>query len=231
MKIIGLLGGMSWESSVEYYRLINEDVRDRLGGLHSAECLLRSLDFDRIETLQREDRWDEAGTLLASEAESIVRGGAEVVLLCTNTMHKVASEIVAAISVPFVHIADPVGETIRDHGWTLAGLLGTRYTMGDGFYAKRLRERHGIEVIVPEEPDRSMIDSVIYGELCLGQIREESRAHYLAAIDRLAARGAQCVIFGCTEISLLLREDAAAIPAVDATRLHARKAVDLALLA
>jgi aspartate racemase len=229
MRRIGLLGGMSWESSAEYYRFVNEATRDRLGGLHSADCVLRSVDFATVERLQRENRWDEAGALLAAEAAAMVDAGAELIVLCTNTMHKVAGAIIAAIDVPFVHIADTTAEAVRAAGLDTVGLLATAYTMEQDFYVGRLRERHGLSVLVPDEPDRRIVHSVIYEELCVGVIDDRSRGEYRRIMAGLADRGAQGILLGCTEIDLLVGREDSPVPVFDTTRLHAERAVDLAL--
>jgi aspartate racemase len=229
VKRIGLLGGMSWESSLEYYRFVNEAVRDRLGGLHSADCLMRSLDFAPIEELQRSGRWDEAGDALAAEARALVDAGAELVVLCTNTMHKLADVIEAAVDVPFVHIADTTAEAVRAAGISTVGLLATGYTMEQDFYVGRLRERHGLEVIVPDPDDRAVVHDVIYEELCRGIVDDGSRADYRRIMASLAERGAEAILFGCTEIELLVGPADAPVPVFDTTRLHAERAVELAL--
>jgi aspartate racemase len=229
VKRIGMLGGMSWESSSEYYRLVNEAVRDRLGGLHSADCLLRSVDFADIELLQREDRWAEAGDRLAAEARALEQAGAQLLVLCTNTMHKVADTIAAAIVIPLIHIADATAEAVKAAGLATVGLLATAYTMEQEFYVGRLRDRHGLEVLVPEAPGRAMVHAVIYDELCVGVVRDESRAAYVAEIEALVARGAEGILLGCTEIDLLIAADDVAVPVFDTTRIHVARAVDLAL--
>ena len=231
MRTIGLLGGMSWESSAEYYRFVNESVRRRMGGFHSAQCLMHSVDFADIEAMQASGDWEAAGETLADCARSLEAGGAELLILCTNTMHRLAPEIEAAISIPFIHIADPTGEAIRAAGIETIGLLGTRYTMEGEFYADRLRERHGLRVLVPEEPDRTMIHDVIYEELVLGDVRGDSRGRYRGAIETLVAAGAGGVILGCTEIGLLVGPGDSPVPTFDTTRLHAEAAVELALAA
>jgi aspartate racemase len=228
MKRIGLLGGMSWESSVEYYRAVNEIARDRLGGLHSADCLLRSVDFADIEALQSEGRWEEAGERLAAEARSLVAGGAELLVLCTNTMHKVADAITAAVDVPFVHIADTTAHAVRDAGLSTVGLLATGYTMEQDFYVGRLRDVHGLEVLVPGEADRRIVHDVIYDELCLGIVRDASREQYRRIIGELAGRGAQGILLACTEVGLLVGQDDSPVPVFDTTRLHAERALELA---
>lgn len=229
MRRIGLLGGMSWESSAEYYRLVNEATRGRLGGLHSADCLLRSIDFSDVETLQREGRWHEAGALLAAEAATLVVAGAELIVLCTNTMHKVAAAITAAVDVPFLHIADTTAQAVAQAGLQTVGLLATAYTMEQDFYVGRLRERHGLDVLVPDATDRQIVHSVIYDELCRGVIDERSRVEYRRIIAALAERGAQGVLLGCTEIDLLVGPSDSPVPVFDTTRLHAQRAVDIAL--
>jgi aspartate racemase len=229
MRRIGLLGGMSWESSIEYYRFVNEAVRDRLGGLHSADCLLRSVDFTEVEVLQRESRWDEAGELLAGEARALQDAGAELLVLCTNTMHKVADAIVAAIDIPFVHIADTTAHAVRAAGLERVGLLATGYTMEQDFYVGRLRERHGLDVLVPDADDRCVVHDVIYRELCVGVVDDGSRDAYRAIMRRLSDRGAEAILFGCTEIDLLVGAQDSPVPVFDTTRLHAERAVELAL--
>ncbi len=229
MKRIGLLGGMSWESSAEYYRLINEATRDRLGGLHSADCLLRSVDFVEVEQLQRTGDWNQAGALLAAEATALEAAGAELLVLCTNTMHKVADAIIDAIGIPFVHIADTTAQAVRGQRLRTVGLLATAYTMEQDFYVGRLRDVHGLDVLVPDEPDRRLVHDVIYQELCVGIIADESRTHYQRIIADLAARGAEGILLGCTEIDLLIGPQDAPIPVFDTTRLHVQRAVDLAL--
>jgi aspartate racemase len=229
VKRIGLLGGMSWESSAEYYRLVNEATRDRLGGLHSADCLLRSVDFATVERLQRAGRWEEAGALLAAEARALTDAGAELLVLCTNTMHKVADAIAAAIDVPFVHIADTTAEAVRARGLERVGLLATAYTMEQDFYVGRLRDRHGLAVLVPDAADRRLVHDVIYGELCVGVISDASRDEYRRIMRELADRGAEGILLGCTEIDLLVGQDDSPVPVFDTTRLHAERAVDLAL--
>jgi aspartate racemase len=230
MKRIGLLGGMSWESSAEYYRIINEVVRDRLGGLHSADCLLRSVDFAEIEELQRSGAWEQAGERLAREATALVTAGAELLVLCTNTMHKVADTISHAIAIPLVHIADATAESVRSRGFERVGLLATAYTMEQDFYVGRLRDLHGLDVLVPDEPDRRIVHGVIYDELCVGVVRERSRAEYRRIMRVLRDGGAEAILLGCTEIDLLVGPDDSPVPIFDTTRLHAERAVDLALL-
>lgn len=229
MKTIGLLGGMSWESTLPYYRHINEAVRERLGGLHSARLVLYSLDFHEIEALQRQGDWAAAGTLLADAARRLESAGADFLLLCTNTMHKVADAIEAASALPLLHIADPTAAAIQAAGLQRVGLLGTRFTMEQPFYRQRLEDRHGIQVLVPDEPDRAEVHRVIYEELCRGVVSEVSRQAYRQVISRLVARGAQAVILGCTEIGLLVRADDAEVPLFDTCVLHAQAAAERAL--
>lgn len=226
---IGLIGGMSWESSAEYYRLVNEAVKRRLGGLHSARVLLASVDFAEIERMQREGAWDAASAVLAEEARRLERGGADFVVLCSNTMHKVADRIVAEVDVPLLHIADPTADRVKSAGVGTVGLLGTAFTMEQEFYRQRLGERHGLTVLVPAEEDRALVHRVIYEELVLGTVREASRRAYREVMARLVGQGVQGIILGCTEIALLVGEADATVPLFDTTRLHAEAAVDLAL--
>jgi len=230
MKTIGLLGGMSWESTLPYYRQINEAVRERLGGLHSARLVLFSVDFAQVERLQRSGDWDAAGVLLAEAARALQRAGADFLVLCTNTMHKVAEAIEAAVDIPLLHIADPTAAAIRSAGLRRVGLLGTRFTMEQPFYRERLERRHGIEVLVPDEADRTEVHRVIYEELCQGSVHEASRQAYRQVIARLVERGAEAVILGCTEIGLLLGPRDASVALFDTTSLHARAAAERALL-
>jgi aspartate racemase len=225
---IGLLGGMSWESSIEYERMINEGVRARLGGTHSADLIVRSYDFAAIEALQRADRWEEAGALLATDARRLQDAGAEVIVLCTNTMHVCASAIEAAIDVPFLHLADATARVVLDAGIGTVALLGTRYTMERDFYRGRLAE-HGLDVLVPDEPDRTTVHDVIYDELVRGVVRDESRRAYVQVIERLTDAGAEGVITGCTEIELLLGAGDLDVPWFPTTRIHADAAVEAAL--
>jgi aspartate racemase len=230
MKTIGLIGGMSWESTLPYYRHINEAIKARLGGLHSARLVLYSVDFHEIEQLQRSGDWQRAGAVLGEAAAALERAGAHFLVLCTNTMHKVAEAIEQAASIPLLHIADPTATAIRAAGLQRVGLLGTRFTMEQPFYRERLENRHGIQVLVPDEADRQLVHQVIYEELCLGTVREESRLAYREVIARLVAQGAEAVILGCTEIGLLVGEADATVPLFDTTLLHARAAAERALL-
>ncbi len=226
-KMIGLIGGMSWESTAEYYRLANELVRDRLGGLHSARLLLASVDFADIERLQVAGEWDAAGELLADIARSLEAGGAELLLLCTNTMHKVAPAIEAATSIPFLHLADATAEAVGAAGIRVVGLLGTAFTMEQAFYSERLT-RHGLQVLVPDAADRAEVHRVIYDELCQGRVLESSRDAVGAVIGRLADAGAQGVILGCTELELLIGQPDSPIPTFPTTRLHVEAAIEAA---
>ncbi|WP_209499032.1 aspartate/glutamate racemase family protein [Streptomyces sp. PvR006] len=228
MKTIGLIGGMSWESTAEYYRLLNEFTRDRLGGLHSARCVLYSVDFAEIEQLQVQNRWTEAGEILAAAAQALEAAGAEMILICTNTMHKVADQVGAAVSVPLLHLADATAEAVRASGLRRVGLLGTAFTMEQDFYRGRL-EAGGLDVQVPDADGRALVHQVIYDELCLGIVREESRAAYQKVITDLVAAGAEGIILGCTEIELLIGAEDSPVPVFPTARLHAKAAVDAAL--
>ncbi len=228
MKTIGLLGGMSWESTVPYYRLINQRIKERLGGLHSAKVILYSVDFHDIERLQHAGDWDAAGLMLARAARSLELAGADFIVLCTNTMHKVASTIEGATAIPLLHIADPTARQIRNDGHTKVGLLGTLFTMEQSFYRERL-EQQGLQVISPCPDDSAAVHRIIYEELCLGKILPESRTEYQRIMVRLTEQGAQSIILGCTEISLLISPSDAAIPLYDTTALHAWAAADEAL--
>ncbi|WP_374691454.1 aspartate/glutamate racemase family protein [Accumulibacter sp.] len=229
MKTIGLIGGMSWESTLPYYRRINEEVRARLGGLHSARLILYSVDFHDVERLQEAGDWDAAGALLARAAVALQAAGADFLLLCTNTMHRVAGEIEAAVTIPLLHIADATATAVADSGYHTVGLLGTRFTMEEAFYRDRLQEVHGLRVVVPAAAARAAVHRIIYDELCRGIIRRESRELYRQAIDELAVQGAQAIILGCTEIALLVGAGDSPLPLFDTATLHALAAVDLAL--
>jgi aspartate racemase len=224
VKTIGLIGGMSWESTVPYYRLINETIKEQLGGLHSAKLVLYSVDFQEIEEHQRSGDWEAAGLAMAQAARSLEAAGASFLVLCTNTMHKVADHIEAAVAIRLLHIADPTAAEIRKSGHSVVGLLGTRFTMEQAFYKDRLLAQHGLQVLVPTTQDRDSIHRIIYEELCLGIVKPESRAEYRRIMQDLAARGAQCIILGCTEISLLVGEQDSPVPLFDTTAIHARAA-------
>jgi aspartate racemase len=226
--IIGLIGGMSWESTVEYYRIINREVRDRLGGAHSARILMWSVDFDAIERLQHAGEWGQLAEAMQDATRRLERGGADFLVLCTNTMHRVAQEAAEAVSIPLLHIVDPTAEAIRKAGFARVGLLGTAFTMEQDFYKGRL-ETHGLEVLVPDAEDRRVVHDVIYRELIAGEIRPASREAYRQIIARLIARGAQAIILGCTEIMLLVSDSDSAAPLFDTTKLHALAAVERAL--
>ncbi len=229
MKTIGLIGGMSWESTVPYYRVINEAVKERLGGLHSAKIVLYSVDFHEIEYLQRSGNWTEAGRVLAQAAVALQAAGAEFLVLCTNTMHKVADAIEKVVAIPLLHIADATAEAIQCRSLATVGLLGTRFTMEENFYTDRLKERHGINVIVPDTADREFVHRVIYDELCLGKVCDTSRTEYRRIMQRLVDRGAQGVILGCTELSLLVGSGDVPAPVFDTVSIHAHSAVERAL--
>ena len=228
MQTIGLLGGMSWESTELYYRWINEMVKQKLGGLHSAKIVLVSVDFQEIETLQHEGRWDEAGAMLAKAGQQIEAAGADFLLICTNTMHKVAPQIEQAIHISILHLADATAVRIQQKGLKKVGLLGTNFTMEQDFYRGRL-EQHGLEVIVPNAADRAVVHGVIYNELCLGQVEDASRQEFLRIIDDLHAQGAEGIIEGCTEIVMLVQQQHTAVPLFDTTAIHAEAAVNRAL--
>ena len=229
MKTIGVIGGMSWESSAEYYRLLNRYAKARLGGHHNARSLMLTVDFAPVEADQRAGHWDALGEQMADAARRLERGGADIVMLATNTMHRVYAAIEAAVRVPFLHIADPTGDALRAAGVERVGLLGTRYTMEQTFYAGRLRERFGLDTLVPDESGRHDVHRIIYDELCHGVIDEGSRATYRRVIEDFAARGAQAVILGCTEITLLIKQEDSALPVFDTTALHAQAAVEWAV--
>ncbi|WP_226682903.1 aspartate/glutamate racemase family protein [Sutcliffiella horikoshii] len=228
MKVIGLIGGMSWESSVEYYRIINQEVKRRLGGLHSARCLLYSVDFHEIERYQSEGAWEKAGEVLGNAARSLEMGGADFIVICTNTMHKVVEEIASKITIPLLHIADATAAQIKEKGINSIGLLGTRYTMEQDFYKSRL-EMNGIKVIVPNEKERETINKVIYEELCLGNIQQKSRDYYKRVIQGLIDSGAKGIILGCTEIGLLVKPEDSDVPLFDTAYIHAFEAVNMSL--
>jgi aspartate racemase len=229
MKTLGLIGGMSWESTVPYYQHINQEVKAQLGGLHSAKIILYSVDFCEVEHLQATGQWDAAGAMLAQIALQLERAGAHALVLCTNTMHKVADAISKAVTIPLLHIADPTAKAIAQAGFTTVGLLGTRFTMEQDFYRSRLEKAHGLKVLVPEPAERDLVHQIIYEELCLGQIHETSRQHYQQVISNLAARGAQAIILGCTEIAMLVQPQHCVLPLFDTTQLHARSAAQWAM--
>ena len=229
MKIIGLIGGMSWESSLEYYRIINEKVKEKLGGLHSAKCLMYSLNMNEVNILQHENRWDEASILIVDAAKRIERGGAEFIVLCTNTMHKLAESIEMSVNIPLLHIADATANAIKNKQLSKVGLIGTKFTMEHEFYKGRLKEKHGIEVVIPSEEDRQVVHDVIYNELCKGEINDISRQNFIENINRLTENGAEGIILGCTEIPLLVKEDDVEVPIFNTTRIHAEAAVEFAL--
>lgn len=229
MKTIGLIGGMSWESTQLYYRLVNETVKARLGGLHSARLVLYSVDFHEIEALQRAGDWARAGQHMAVAARALAAAGAQALVLCTNTMHKVADAIESAVHLPLLHIADPTGEALRAAGHRSVGLLGTRFTMEQAFYVERLRSKHGLDVLLPPPDDRELVHRVIYEELCLGQVNDTSREAYRAVMQRLVAQGAEAIVLGCTEITMLVGPGDAAVPLFDTTALHAQHAAHWSL--
>jgi aspartate racemase len=229
MRIIGLIGGMSWESSIEYYRIINEAVKAKLGGLHSAKSLMYSVDFAEIETLQHQAKWGESAQILIEAAQSLERGGANFIIICTNTMHKVADIVEAQINIPILHIADATAKSIQSRGLKRVGLLGTRFTMEEDFYKGRLIENHGLDVIVPASEDRDLIHQVIYEELCLGEMRKASKVEFIRVMNQLVENGAEGIILGCTEIGLLVNDKDIGVPLFDTTKIHAEAAVDLAL--
>lgn len=229
MKVLGLIGGMSWESTIPYYRIINQQVKEQLGGLHSAKIILYSVDFHEIEQLQAKGDWQTAGQLLSDAAVSLKRAGADVIVVCTNTMHKVADDIEAASGLPLLHIADATAAQIKHQGIGKIGLLGTRYTMEQDFYRGRLTQKHNIEVVTPDSADREIINRIIYEELCLGIISEKSRQEYRRIMKQLESLGAQGIIFGCTEITLLVNAQDATVPVFDTTVIHAAAAAQYAL--
>ena len=229
MKTIGLIGGMSWESSIEYYRIINETAKEKLGGLHSAKSLMVTVDFAEIEKLQHEGRWDDAAQILIRCAQDLEHGGADFIVLCTNTMHKVADQIQEGIKIPFLHIADATAEKIKSAGLQKIGLLGTRFTMEQEFYKSRLTEKYGLEVLIPNNAERELVHRVIYDELCLGVVKNDSRNNYKEIMQSLVEQGAQGIILGCTEIELLVKQGDASVPLFPTSRIHAVAAVEYAL--
>ncbi len=228
MKTVGLIGGMSWESTVTYYQLLNEGIKDALGGLHSAKVLLYSVDFYEIESLMSRGAWDKAAELLGDVAARLEQAGADMILICTNTLHKVAPQVQTKIRVPLVHIAEAAAETLKEQGISRVGLLGTQYTMTQEFYRDKLVER-GIEVLIPEGDDIELVNRVIFDELCLGIVKEESRAEYLRVIAALQQRGVQGILLGCTELGLIVAKEDVSLPLYDTTEIHAKKALALAL--
>jgi len=229
MKTIGLIGGMSWESSVEYYRIINQSVREKLGGVHSAKCVMVSVDFAEIELLQHQGKWEETGEILIKAAISLEKSGADFIVLCTNTMHKVAGEIQAHVQLPLLHIADATAQRVIDSGIRKVVLLGTRFTMEEDFYKGRLVQKYDLDVLIPNPEEREIIHNVIYNELVVGRIQLQSKEQYLKIIRRMAGEGAQGIILGCTEIGLLVKQSDCAVPVFDTTRIHAEAAVAFAL--
>ena len=229
MKTLGLIGGMSWESTVPYYRLINQTVKEQLGGLHSAKIVLYSVDFAEVEHLQMSNQWDAAGALLADAAQKLAGAGADALVLCTNTMHKVATAIEQAVNIPLLHIADPTALAIQQAGFTTVGLLGTRFTMEQDFYRSRLEQNHGLTVLTPPASGRDQVHQIIYEELCLGQVHDTSRQTYLQVIDDLRQQGAQAIILGCTEIAMLVQAQHTELPLFDTTALHAKSSALWAL--
>lgn len=229
MKTIGLIGGMSWESSLLYYQIMNESVKEKLGGHHSAKSLLYSVDFQEIKTLQFEDRWDELTKIMIEVAKKLETSGAECLVICTNTMHKMAKEVEESVKIPLLHIADATAKEILNSGIEKVALLGTAFTMEHDFYKGRLIEQFGLDVIVPNEAERKLVHNIIYEELCLGIVKEKSKQVYLNIIDHLIGQGAEAVILGCTEITMLISQENCSIPVFDTTRIHAESAVDFAL--
>jgi aspartate racemase len=231
MRTLGLIGGMTWHSTVDYYRLINEGVQARLGGVHSAELVMISVDFGPVEDLQNRGEWAAMGRLMAGAAHSLEAAGAEGLVICANTMHRLAEDVTGAVAIPLIHIADATAAEVKKQGLRAVGLLGTRYTMELDFYRGRLEQKHGLKVLVPDEPGRTTVHDVIYHELAHGAVREESRRAYVAVIQDLKRRGAEGVILGCTEIPMLIRPEDSPLPVFDTTRLHAAAAVEFALQA
>jgi aspartate racemase len=229
MKTIGLIGGMSWESSIEYYRIINEQIKAKLGGLHSAKSMMVSVDFAEVEILQHQGRWAEAAHMLIDAAKNLENGGADFIILCTNTMHKVADAIQANVRIPFLHIADATAQRVKDSGFQKIGLLGTRFTMEEEFYKGRLSQKYGLNVSVPGPQEREIIHRVIYEELVVGKIEQRSRAQYTDIIEQMVRQGAEGIILGCTEIGLLVHQEDSQVPLFDTTRIHAEAAAEYAL--
>lgn len=228
MKTIGMIGGMSWESSIEYYRLVNEEVKRQLGGLHSAQCLMYSVDFEEIERYQHQEDWQRATDVMIDAAQRLERGGADFVVICTNTMHKMADEVQAAIHIPLLHIVDATAKAVLSKGIHKVGLLGTRFTMEGDFYGGRLKT-HGLEVVIPDFPDREIVHRIIYQELVLGKIQTSSRDEFQRIIQTLQQKGVEAIVLGCTEIGLLVKQEDNLLPVIDTTVVHALAAVDIAL--
>jgi aspartate racemase len=229
MKTIGLIGGMSWKSSSEYYRIINEAVKAKLGGLHSAKCILYSVDFAEVEILQRQNRWSDAAEILIGAAKSLENGGADFLIICANTMHKVADDIQAQVRIPLLHIADVTAKQVKQAGIRKVGLLGTRYTMEEDFYTKQLRDKFTLDVLIPNAEDRQFVNQVIFDELVLGKICQSSKRQFIHIIERLVNKGAEGIILGCTEIGLLIKDEDCRVPIFDTTKIHALAAVDYSL--
>ena len=229
MKVIGLLGGMSWESSLEYYRILNEIVKERLGGLHSAKCILYSVDFEEIENLQHQGKWDELTKIMIESAQNLEKAGADMVLICTNTMHKMANEVQKELKIPLLHIADAAAQKVKEMNLKKVGLLGTKYTMEQDFYKGRIKKKYDIDVIIPDLDEREIVHDVIFNELCLGKIKEESKEQYKKIIQNLIHKGAEGIILGCTEIPLLINQEDFDVPIFDTTMIHCHAAIDHAL--
>lgn len=226
---MGLIGGMSWESSLEYYRIINETVKEKLGGFHSAKCILYSVDFAEVEKLQHQGDWDELASLMVDVAQRLEAAGAEFIIICTNTMHLMADEVQQAIHIPVLHIVDVTAEAVKARGQKCVGLLGTKFTMEQDFYKGRLWDKHGLKVLIPSPDERQVVHDILYSELCMGEVKELSKGKFKSVIQNLVDRGAEGVILGCTEIPLIVSQDDYAIPVYDTTMLHAQAAVDFAL--
>ena len=229
MKTIGLIGGISWESSAKYYRIINQEARKRLGGLHSADCLMYSFDFDDIKQRQMTDQWDELTNMMIAAAQRLEKGGADCILICANTMHKMVNDVQNAVDLPLIHIADPTAEAIKAQGIDSIGLLGTKFTMLEDFYKGRLSDKHNLQVLIPDTEGATYVNQVIYDELVMGELKDDSRKGYIDVINTLADEGAKGVILGCTEIGLLIKQEDSPLPVFDTTELHALAAVDFAL--
>jgi len=225
MKTIGLIGGMSWESSLEYYRIINEKVKKELGELHSAQSIMYSVDFENIKNLQHEGKWDELTEIMIDAAQRLEKAGADLLVVCTNTMHKMANEVENSINIPLIHIADATAESIKKQNLNKIGLLGTKFTMEQDFYKGRLQEKHNIDVVIPTDEDREIVHKIIYNELCLGNIKDSSKNEYIRIIENLVEQGAQGIILGCTEIPLLIKQKDVSVPVFDTTTIHAEFAV------